>query len=454
MSAEETTGRLAIWHIAETYPPDYGGGAAIYIRDVCRMMAERGHVVRVLCTEDADRDTYAIRTEYDGLIRVDRVNLPYFKTVDPEGWRLGLIRWLRHQRRVARLVDGLLVDWRPDLVHYHACRPLGEEALSAVHRRGIPMVGMLHEAWLICARVMLFRSPIGEACEGPGAVRCLVCMYSHYDKTHLRAVLKLPWRVVKLGAYPAYRLWRRQRARRRLIGAIAYSRFIARMHAGRIGGPVRYVSLGVDLQDLGGVVPLRPRTPLRFGFVGGFQMHKGIGHVLDACAALKRRGLVFELHVWGPAGGRGSEEVTSRGLQDRVFLHGVFQREQMWAVYEQIDVALMATTVCEPLGRVPMEAAAVGAPTIAPAIGGIPETIRDGEDGLLYRFLDPKDLERQMQRVLEEPGLMRRLLGNVRSPVDTRNMASAVEQFYYDVVERGVSRNDRMTVPLAERPAG
>jgi len=433
---------LSILHIAETYPPDYGGGAAIYIRDVCRLMADRGHSVRVVCTENTHSAPYSIRTEYDGAVQVDRVNLPYFKAVDPEGWQLGLIRWRRHQRRVAHLFDEVLTTCTPDLVHYHACRPLGEEPLAAVYRYGIPIVGMLHEGWLICARVVLLRSPTGEACEGPRALRCLECMYSHYDKTHVRAALKLPWRIVKLGVYPAYRLWRRRNARRYLVGAIAYSRFVVRMHERRIDGPVRYVSLGVDLQDVPEIVPARPRTPLRFGFVGGFHSHKGIAHVLDACAALKECGLVFELHVWGPDGGRGLEEVALRGLEDRVVLHGMFEREQRWTVYEEIDVALMATTVCEALGRVPMEAAAVGAPTIAPAVGGIPETIRDEEDGLLYRFLDPKDLERQMRRVLEEPGLMSRLLKNVRRPVETADRASAVEDFYFDVLSRRSDRKD------------
>jgi glycosyltransferase involved in cell wall biosynthesis len=117
----------------------------------------------------------------------------------------------------------------------------------------------------------------------------------------------------------------------------------------------------------------------------------------------------------------------------------MFQKEQMWQVYREIDVALMATTVCEPLGRVPMEAAAAGAPTIAPAVGGIPETIRDGQDGLLYRFLDAKDLERQMRRVLEEPGLLRHLLANVRRPVDTGEMGSVLEAFYLDALGRNAA---------------
>src|SRR4026208_1245408 len=125
---------LRILHIAETYPPDYGGGAAIYIQDVSRALAERGHEVRVLCSENSDSQPYTVRTDYDGAVRVDRVNLPYFKTRDPEGWQLGFAAWRRHERRIGELVNSFLADWRPDLVHYSAARPFGVECLLTIRR--------------------------------------------------------------------------------------------------------------------------------------------------------------------------------------------------------------------------------------------------------------------------------------------------------------------------------
>src|SRR5580698_3308830 len=106
--------RLKIWHLLESYAPDYGGGAAVTTREVCRLLAERGHEVRVLCVENAAGPEYAIRTDFDGPIRIDRINLPYFKAQDPEGWRLGLRRWREHERRVDVLLGELLDDWRPD----------------------------------------------------------------------------------------------------------------------------------------------------------------------------------------------------------------------------------------------------------------------------------------------------------------------------------------------------
>jgi glycosyltransferase involved in cell wall biosynthesis len=197
---------------------------------------------------------------------------------------------------------------------------------------------------------------------------------------------------------------------------------------------VQHIPLGIDLTDLPAEQPVRPRTPLRFGFVGGFQQTKGIWQALDAAASLKRHGLAFELHVWGPGQESGQAELVARGLEDRVFLRGLYAPEQRWSVYHDIDVAIMATTVCEPLGRVPLEAAAMGVPTIAPAVGGIPELIRDNVDGLLYQFRDPRDLERQMRRVLEEPNLSERLSANLPAVPDTRSRAAAVEEFYFAVL--------------------
>jgi glycosyltransferase involved in cell wall biosynthesis len=426
--------KLRVLHILESYPPDYGGGAAITTRDICRALVERGHEVRVLCTESADRDAYTTHVDYDGDVRVERINLPYFRRHDPDGWQLSVSEWQTHEARIRGLIEGLLDDWKPDLVDYHTSRPLGEECLLTIARRGFPLVATLHEGWLICPRLMLLRSPLAEPCSGPSRVKCLECMYSHYDGSHLKSMVKLPWRLLKLGALPLYRLNRRAKARGVISGALARSQFMQEVHKPHLHGPIIHEQLGIDLSGRPKYRAERPRSPLRFGFAGGFQRIKGITDVLDAAVALKRDGFNFEVHVWGPSLETGGEEVSGRGLDDRVFLRGMYAPDELWSVYSEIDVALMATTVCESLGRIPLEAAASGAPTIAPAIGGITETIRDGVDGLLYKFRDPKDLEQKMRRILEEPGLVGRLIENLRPVPDTRERAEAVEAFYYRVL--------------------
>jgi glycosyltransferase involved in cell wall biosynthesis len=437
----ETSDRrtLRVWHIAELYPPDYGGGAAVYIRDVCRFLADRGHEVRVLCTEDSDRPPYSIRTEYDGAVRVDRLSLPHFRRHDPGGWMLGLRGWRRHQKRIMTLAGELLATWTPDLVQFHTPHALYEECSAVIERHEVPVVGMLHCAWLICPRLRLIRSPGSTSCSGPAPLKCLGCLYSHWDGSWSRAGLKLPWRLMKLGAYPAYRLWSRTETRKHVSGLIAYSEFMRTVHDGLVPGSVQHISLGIDLADRPAGRPVRPRTPLRFGFIGGFQEHKGIWDVLDAAARLNRRGLAFELHIWGPNQDPGP--VRQRGLEERVVLHGMFAPREKWSVYEQFDVLLMATRDQEPYGRVIQEAAAAGAPSIAPATGGIAEQIRDGFDGLLFRVRDSADLEAKMERVVSEPPVVARLSENLWPVIDTRDAVARIEEFYYQLIQGHAPKN-------------
>jgi glycosyltransferase involved in cell wall biosynthesis len=433
---------LRIWQICESYPPKYGGGAGIIAEDISEALAARGNEVRVLTTESNGTDDYSIRTEHRHAVRIDRVSFRYLVERDPDGWQLGMRSWLRHERRIARLIDEQIESWRPDIVQYHTTRPFGEMAPRAIARHGIPVVAILHEAWFICGRLMLLRSPTSQPCAGPGPIKCLECMYSHYDGGHARAAAKLSWRIPRLGVYPAYRLWNRRAARRALSGAIGYSHFMIDVHKPHIGGRPLYLPLGINLDGLPSTRPIRPRRPLRFGFFGGFQPNKGVWDVLDAAAALKPEGLDFELHIWGPGQDGASQEIAARGLDGQVQIKGMYQADEMWDAYCEIDVAVMATTVSEPFGRVPIEARAVGAPTIAPAIGGLQESIRHGVDGLLYRFGDPKDLEHQMRRVLTERGLFDRLCAALLPVIDTRDRGGALEAVYRSLLADG-------TMPVA-----
>jgi glycosyltransferase involved in cell wall biosynthesis len=429
--------RLRLWQIAELYPPHYGGGAAIYVRDVSRFLAERGHEVHVLCSDSRQGPAYAVESEMVDGVHVDRINLPYLRTHDPGGWTLSIRGWKNHCRQVETAVEGLLEkkDWQPDIVTFHTPYSLYEECLPAIRRRSIPIVGLVHCAWLVCPRLRLMRSPTDTHCDGLGPIKCLECLYSHWDGTHARALLKLPWRAVKLGLYPAYRLLGRYRARRSVDGVMTYSEFMRAAHHGHVPGPVVHIPLGIDASELPQERPKRPRKPFRFGFLGGFQRHKGIFQVLGAADSLRQRGFEFELHVWGPNQEVAKAEASALRLDGCLVWRGMFSPEGRWSALSDIDALVMATQDAEPFGRVVQEASAAGAPTIGPAVGGITEQIRDGVDGLLYRFRDQGHLEFQMARILTEAGLFDRLTANLWRVIDTREAVRAVEAFYFQVLQ-------------------
>jgi len=55
------------------------------------------------------------------------------------------------------------------------------------------------------------------------------------------------------------------------------------------------------------------------------------------------------------------------------------------------------------------EAFLAGIPVVASRIGGIPEMVIEGQNGLLFRAGDSEDLSRTLARFLDEPGLLETL---------------------------------------------
>jgi glycosyltransferase involved in cell wall biosynthesis len=66
----------------------------------------------------------------------------------------------------------------------------------------------------------------------------------------------------------------------------------------------------------------------------------------------------------------------------------------------------MVSVVCSRFENFPgtaLEAGAMGCPIVAARVGGIPEVIRDGVDGLLHRAGDPDDLADKIVALLKDP---------------------------------------------------
>lgn len=123
-----------------------------------------------------------------------------------------------------------------------------------------------------------------------------------------------------------------------------------------------------------------------FGFVGQVVAVKGVLELIEAC-----RGLAGD-HRWhlliaghDPHEGRPYElacrqRVEALGLTDRITFVGFLN--QMSDFYNAIDAAVVPS-LQEPLGRIPLEAAAYGRPSIAFATDGLKETIAHGITGWL-----------------------------------------------------------------------
>jgi glycosyltransferase involved in cell wall biosynthesis len=113
------------------------------------------------------------------------------------------------------------------------------------------------------------------------------------------------------------------------------------------------------------------------------------------------------------------EALISRlGLRDRVTLFG--SRERVERFLQAADVASCPSVWEEAAGLVNLEASAVGLPSVASDIGGIPEFVRRDETGLLVPPGDAAALAESLLSLQRDPERRRAMGDAARRFAETR----------------------------------
>jgi glycosyltransferase involved in cell wall biosynthesis len=137
-----------------------------------------------------------------------------------------------------------------------------------------------------------------------------------------------------------------------------------------------------------------------------FDPHKGHETLLDAAALLKKRGHLFEIHLYGDGQVRGEMErrTAELGLGDYIRFRG--RTTEVERVYDE-SLCLLNPAQVEPFGMTLIEAMARKTPVIATRSGGPEDIVVDGETGSLVDRGDAMALADRMATLLQSPELAR-----------------------------------------------
>jgi len=128
-------------------------------------------------------------------------------------------------------------------------------------------------------------------------------------------------------------------------------------------------------------------------------------------------------------------EVRDRGLGDRVQFLG--EVRDVAAILRRAHVFLLPSET-ESFGLAALEALACGVPVVASRTGGLPEVVRDGEDGYLLPIGDLDAMAAAVGRILDDADLHRRLAATARAGAVDRfaraPMIARYEEFYERVL--------------------
>ncbi|HEY6962568.1 MAG TPA: glycosyltransferase family 4 protein [Gaiellaceae bacterium] len=146
-----------------------------------------------------------------------------------------------------------------------------------------------------------------------------------------------------------------------------------------------------------------------FVFVGRLTEQKALPVLLDAIQRVD--GARLDIVGDGP-----ERAELERRAPDRVRFVGALPRAGVLAHLAGARAAVLSSA-WENLPHAAVEALAVGTPVVSTAVGGVPEVVHDGENGLLVPPNDPDALALALRRVLEDDDLHARLAANAQQSV-------------------------------------
>jgi glycosyltransferase involved in cell wall biosynthesis len=179
-----------------------------------------------------------------------------------------------------------------------------------------------------------------------------------------------------------------------------------------------YHGLNVEFTDLlAAAPPARPPDRPVVVSVGRFVAKKGFDVLVRAVAELRDRGTLVDLELIGESGDQDAaihQLVADLGLGDVVTISGPATQPELLARYRQATCFALACRVDadgdrDGIPNVLVEAMASGLPVVSTTVSGIPELVRDHENGLLVAPEDPHALADALATLIAEPGLAARL---------------------------------------------
>ncbi|WP_295991397.1 TIGR04063 family PEP-CTERM/XrtA system glycosyltransferase [Rugamonas sp.] len=345
--------------------------------------------------------------------------LSFHRTAPAHGWmaRLPVLgQWLVIDR-LARRLQQVAHEVRPDILHAHSPALNAVAALRVGRKLGIPVVYEIRAFW-------------EDAAVDHGTSKAWGLRY------RLTRAMET-WALKRVDAATTIC----EGLRAELVGrGIASAKISVIPNAVDIGDFAVGGEADAALAERLGVAG---KTVI--GFIGSFYAYEGLNVLLAALPALRaaRPDLCVLLVGGGPQEAALKQQAGALGVADMVVFSGRVPHGDVPAYYQLIDVLcyprlkMRLTDLVTPLK--PLEAMAQGRLLVASDVGGHRELIVDGSTGMLFAAGDPAALARKVLALLDAPELWPGLRARGRAFVEAeRSWAASVAR--YRPVYAGVMR--------------
>ncbi len=399
------------------YPPTVGGEER-HVADLSLELAARGHDVSVVTLWHQDLPEF----EIDRGVRIHRIrgtmqrmNMLFSENdrqyappfPDPELlWKL---------RRI-------ILEERPAIIHahnwlVHSFTPLKQWSKAK-------LVVSLHDYSLVCVQKRLMRH--NECCTGPGFMKCLECATRFYGavKGPPSTLANFFWgekerQVVDMFLPVSQAVVDGDRLDRRNVPYRIIPNFLPEL-------------IDSVCDDANPLLAQLPEGDFML-FVGDVTLDKGAETLLQAYTELDTQVPLVLI-------GRSFLTGAAAQLPPNVLLLGRWPHDVVMGAWSRCSIGLVPSIVAETFGIVALEAMYMGKPVIAARSGGLIDVVIDGETGFLVPPGNPRALREAMQRLLDDPILLKRMAAAAKQQsmkFQAKLVIPRIEQVYHELLDKG-----------------
>ena len=295
-----------------------------------------------------------------------------------------IIYSMEARRNIARLLDA----YRPDVAHLHIFQhQLSPSILPELKKRGVPIIYTAHDLKSVCPNYkMLTHGQICELCRGRDFYHCF------FNQCTKESAVKSFVNVIEMYVHKLMGYYE-------LIDLIITPSAFYREKLIQYRFPEEKVVHIPNFVDERKYVP-KYKHQGYFAYLGRLSEEKGISTLIDAMRQVKHGKL--KVIGTGPLEAHISDSVRSSGLKN-VELVGFQSGEPLRELIRNSMFTVLPSEWYENGPMSLIESFAYGKPVIGSNIGGIPEHICDGKDGLLFEPGNAKDLAEKIDSMSNNP---------------------------------------------------
>lgn len=375
------------------------GGAERCFFDLTNLFENQGHQVIPFCMRSPHNKNHPESKFWASYI--DFPSLISRKTSLPN--MLAAVGRVVYSRETKKAIKKVILRHRPDIAHVHGiAHELSPSILDGLRSMNIPIIFTLHDYKIKCPNTNFISN--GKVCEKCNGGRFYnVVRYRCKRNNTLASILA----GAEAYAHKFLRIYDKN-----VNCFISPSKFLKnKMHHHGLTTRTVHIPNFINTEKF---IPSKKNKKNYCVYLGRLEKIKGVLTLAKAINLTDKVNLIIA--------GRGEAEPLmraelSKNNTNKIEFLGHIDSEKIIKLIQGAQFTIIPSEWYENNPMSALETMACGTPVIGANIGGIPEIVEDGVNGLLFEPGDYRQLSRHIRLLSDRPDLCRRMGGNGRKMV-------------------------------------